>query len=118
MPPAVRLILTLSGVPPFGRALVGSGRVWLVELRPGEPSGSRVDSRGPEAGVEHWLWQPGEPMPDGIPELTEDEAALVSAAAARALPTRSRRLDGADWDDPRARPPDPPGPAARTDRPA
>ena len=60
----------------------------------------------PEAAAT--LWAPGESEPDGIPLLTPVEREAVSAAALEAPSDTARRLEGADWDDPAAEPPDRP----------
>ncbi len=113
--PTRRLCLTRDGIPPLGQVLVRTGRVHLLQLTAAEvdqldqldrTSGVTTASRR-EPGI--WWWEPGEPRPTDLPELTDDEALAVSAAELAALAQHTRTLDGADWDDPRARPPDPPG---------
>ncbi len=96
-------------MPPAGRLLVTAGRIGLVELTAAELA--ELADLGGTADAH--LWAPGEPAPRGLPELTEGEcsfvqAAGVSARAATAPHPRARHLDGADWDDPAATPPDPP----------
>ena len=54
------------------------------------------------------LWAPGESEPDGIPLLTAAEREAVSAAVLVPPSDTARRLEGADWDDPAAEPPDRP----------
>ncbi len=114
-PSARRLCLTLDAIVPLGRVLVRTGRVHLVELSAAE-LGELARAHGasgidPPAGTARgpWWWAPGATPPTDLPELTQDEALAVSAAELAALSGNARTLDGADWDDPRARPPDPPG---------
>ncbi len=98
-----RLVVAPDGIPPVGRVLVRTGRVLLVDVSVSELSD--LAASDPEAA--DTLWAPGEPEPPGIPDLTVAERDAVSAAALAAPSDAARRLEGADWGDPAAVPPDP-----------
>ncbi len=99
-----RLVVAPDGIPPAGRVLVRTGRVLLIEV-----ADSDLDAlAGADPEVAATLWAPGEAEPDGIPLLTAAEREAVSAAVLGAPSDTARRLEGADWDDPAAEPPDGP----------
>jgi len=99
-----RLVVAPDGIPPAGRLLVRTGRVLLIEVSDSELAS--LAQTDPDAAAR--LWKPGEPQPRGIPPLTDAEREAVSAAALAAPSDAARRLDGADWGDPAAQPPDRP----------
>ncbi|MBK6441839.1 MAG: hypothetical protein IPF90_06710 [Actinomycetales bacterium] len=99
-----RLVVAPDGVPPAGRVLVRTGRVLLVEVADSELVA--LAAADPEAAAT--LWAPEESEPDGIPLLTAAEREAVSAAVLVTPSDTARRLEGADWDDPAAEPPDRP----------
>lgn len=101
---ARRLVVAPDGIPPAGRVLVRTGRVLLIEVGDGELA--TLAQTDPDAAAR--LWVPGEPEPHGIPALTDAEREAVSAAGLTAPSDAARRLDGADWGDPAAQPPDRP----------
>lgn len=99
-----RLVVAPDGIPPAGRVLVRTGRVLLIEV--GDSELATLAQTDPDAAAR--LWAPGEPEPHGIPSLTDAEREAVSAAALATPSDAARRLEGADWGDPAAQPPDRP----------